>query len=93
MRIQAIPIKNRDGPWRNVDGSHTEDFPGEDTVDKLFTRAAKLYGDKMALGTRELLEIHEEKQPNGRIFEKVSYIVFVRIIKIFFNQKKFFLLE
>ncbi|KAK6102027.1 AMP-binding enzyme family protein [Brugia pahangi] len=69
-RIKAKPIKDPDSPWINVDGPLTEDFPGVDTVDKLFTHVARLYGDKPALGTRELLEIYEEKQPNGRIFEK-----------------------
>ncbi|CAG9530770.1 unnamed protein product, partial [Cercopithifilaria johnstoni] len=69
-RIKAKPIKGPDSPWVNIDGPITKDFPGVDTADKLFTYVAKLYSDKLALGTRELLEVHEEKQPNGRIFEK-----------------------
>uniref|UniRef100_A0A915Q385 long-chain-fatty-acid--CoA ligase n=1 Tax=Setaria digitata TaxID=48799 RepID=A0A915Q385_9BILA len=69
-RIKARPINDPDSPWVNVDGAVTEDFPGEDTVDKLFTYVAKLHGDRPALGTRELLEVYEEKQPNGRVFEK-----------------------
>ncbi|VBB29431.1 unnamed protein product, partial [Acanthocheilonema viteae] len=64
-RIKARPIKGPDNPWINVDGPLTEDFPGVDTVDKLFTYVAKLYDDKPALGTRELLEVYEEKQTNG----------------------------
>ncbi|VDN43263.1 unnamed protein product [Gongylonema pulchrum] len=67
---RAKPVKDLDSPWRNVDGQLYEDFPGEDTIDKLFTHAVKLFADRPALGTRELLEVHEEKQPNGRIFEK-----------------------
>uniref|UniRef100_A0A915Q1T4 long-chain-fatty-acid--CoA ligase n=1 Tax=Setaria digitata TaxID=48799 RepID=A0A915Q1T4_9BILA len=67
---KAKPIKGTDSPWHNVDGPVREDFPGEDTIDKLFTHAAKLYGEKAALGTRELLEVLEEKQPDGRVFEK-----------------------
>ncbi|VIO92469.1 AMP-binding enzyme family protein [Brugia malayi] len=69
-RIKARPMKNAGSPWCNVDGPVREDFPGKDTVDKLFTHAAKLYGDKAALGTRELLEVYEEEQPDGRVFEK-----------------------
>ncbi|VDK39908.1 unnamed protein product [Gongylonema pulchrum] len=71
-RTKAKPVKDLDSPWRNVDGQLYEDFPGEDTIDKLFTHAVKLFADRPALGTRELLEVHEEKQPNGRIFEKVE---------------------
>lgn len=69
--FQAKPVKDLDSPWRNVEGQLLEDFPGEDTIDKLFTHAAKLFGDRAALGTRELLEVHEEEQPTGRVFEKV----------------------
>uniref|UniRef100_A0A0R3RX72 Retrotransposon protein n=1 Tax=Elaeophora elaphi TaxID=1147741 RepID=A0A0R3RX72_9BILA len=47
--------------WTNKRG-----FPG-DTVDKMFTHVMKLYGDKAALGTREFLEVYEEKRFNGRV--------------------------
>ncbi|KAM3715894.1 Long-chain-fatty-acid--CoA ligase [Dirofilaria immitis] len=69
-RIKAKPIKGPDSPWINIDGPLNEDFPGVDTVDKLFTHVTKLHGAKPALGTRELLEVYEEKQLNGRMFEK-----------------------
>ncbi|OZC06311.1 putative CoA ligase 4 [Onchocerca flexuosa] len=72
-RIKARPMKGPDSPWVNIDGILTEDFPGVDTVDKLFTHIAKLHGDRPALGTRKLLEVYEEKQPNGRMFEKVNF--------------------
>ncbi|EJW86831.1 hypothetical protein WUBG_02256 [Wuchereria bancrofti] len=69
-RIKARATKNAGSPWCNVDGPVREDFPGKDTVDKLFTHVAKLYGDRAALGTRELLEVYEEEQSDGRVFEK-----------------------
>lgn len=75
MYQQAKPIDGLDSAWRNVDGPLTEDFPSIDTVDKLFSHIAKLNGEKPALGTRELLEIHEERQPNGRVFEKVTVLI------------------
>ncbi|EFO24645.1 hypothetical protein LOAG_03841 [Loa loa] len=50
-------MKGRSNLWCNVDGPIREDFPGEDTVDKLFTHAAKLYDDKIVLGTREVLKV------------------------------------
>ncbi|VDM97072.1 unnamed protein product [Thelazia callipaeda] len=69
-KIRAKPVKDKSTPWRNIDGPITEDFPGKDTVDKLFTHVTKLFGNKPALGTRELLQVQEEMQPDGRIFEK-----------------------
>ncbi|VDK77198.1 unnamed protein product [Litomosoides sigmodontis] len=69
-RIKAKPIKGPDSPWINVDGPLTEDFPGVDTIDKLFTYVVKLYSGKPALGTRELQEVYEEQQPDGRMFDK-----------------------
>ncbi|VDN60258.1 unnamed protein product [Dracunculus medinensis] len=70
QKSRRIKVCNLDGPWRHVDGPKTENFPGKDTVDKLFTEVVDIYEDKDLLGTRDLLEVHEEKQPNGRIFEK-----------------------
>ncbi|VDN07397.1 unnamed protein product [Thelazia callipaeda] len=69
-RIKAKLVRGKQNLWRNVESPITEDFPGKDTVDKLFTHVTKLFGDKPALGTRELLEVHEEQQSDGRIFEK-----------------------
>ncbi|MFH4974146.1 hypothetical protein AB6A40_000855 [Gnathostoma spinigerum] len=69
-RVKARPLKGPDSPWRNVDGVYTEDFPGKDTVDKVIRHICDLYGDKEMLGTRELISVHEEVQPNGRVFEK-----------------------
>lgn len=56
-----------------MDGPLTESFPGVDTVDKLFTYVVKLYSGRPALGTRELQEVYEEQQSDGRMFDKVNF--------------------
>ncbi|VDD94238.1 unnamed protein product [Enterobius vermicularis] len=40
------------------------------TLNKLFAHVTEMYADCQMLGTRELLTVHEEEQPDGRIFEK-----------------------
>jgi long-chain acyl-CoA synthetase len=42
------------------------------TVDDLFRRAVQLYARDRCLGSRQVLSEEEEKQPNGKIFKKVS---------------------
>lgn len=69
-RIKARPVKDVDGPWRHVDGMVREDFLGKNTLNKLLDHITEMYLDRPMLGTRELLTVHEEEQPDGRIFEK-----------------------
>jgi hypothetical protein len=63
-------------PWRNVDNVDnkllTEGFPGCDTIDKMWAKMVDKYGDEQCLGTREVIKVHQEKQENGRVFEKVG---------------------
>ncbi|CAJ0572701.1 unnamed protein product, partial [Mesorhabditis spiculigera] len=70
VKAKWINEKERDGPIENVDGMVAMDHPGKDTVDKLWRHMVSMYGDKDALGTRQLIEVVQEKQPNGRLFEK-----------------------
>jgi hypothetical protein len=42
------------------------------TVDDLFRRAVQLYARDQCLGSRQVLSEKEEKQPNGKVFKKVS---------------------
>lgn len=74
--LQARPISSDPfAPWRSVDvpGELTTTlFPECVTLDDLFVRAVKLYANEKCLGTRELLREEDEKQPNGRVFKKVS---------------------
>lgn len=42
-----------------------------DTLEKVLRYAAEIHGDKMCLGTRQILAEENEVQPNGRVFKKV----------------------
>ncbi|XP_063169529.1 long-chain-fatty-acid--CoA ligase 4 isoform X2 [Candoia aspera] len=74
-RLKAKPISDGPGgPYRSI--SHLEslatiDFPGADTLDKLFDLAVTKFGKKDCLGTRELLSEENEMQPNGKVFKKL----------------------
>lgn len=74
-RLKAKPVLDNPGsPYRAV--SHHEslatiDFPGVDTLDKLFDHAVAKFGKKDCLGTREVLSEENEMQPNGKVFKKV----------------------
>ncbi|KAL6727052.1 hypothetical protein Aduo_008967 [Ancylostoma duodenale] len=68
--VKAQWVDQRDGPIRHVDGLRTEEFPGKDTVDKVWRHVVELYDEAPALGTRQLLAVHHEKQEGGRVFEK-----------------------
>ncbi|XP_054890258.1 long-chain-fatty-acid--CoA ligase 4 [Poeciliopsis prolifica] len=79
-RTQSTRMKARsttgspEGPYRSVDhfdSLATEDFPGKDTLDKLFKHAVERFGPADCLGTREVLSEENEIQPNGKMFKKV----------------------
>ncbi|CCD70738.1 long-chain-fatty-acid--CoA ligase [Caenorhabditis elegans] len=69
-RVKANWVDDRDGPIRNIQGHASETFPGKDTVDKVWRKCVELYDESPCLGTRQLIEVHEDKQPGGRVFEK-----------------------
>lgn len=63
-----------EGPYRSVDhfdSLATEDFPGKDTLDKLFMHAVQRFGPADCLGTREVLSEENEIQPSGKVFKKL----------------------
>uniref|UniRef100_A0A1A8BPU7 long-chain-fatty-acid--CoA ligase n=1 Tax=Nothobranchius kadleci TaxID=1051664 RepID=A0A1A8BPU7_NOTKA len=63
-----------DGPYRSVDhfdSLATEDFPGINTLDKLFKHAVQRFRDAHCLGTREILSEENDIQPNGKVFKKL----------------------
>lgn len=63
-----------EGPYRSVDHFESlsrEDFPGKDTLDKLFEYAVQRFGQQPCLGTRDVLSEENEKQPSGKVFKKV----------------------
>ncbi|KAF8356857.1 acs-4 [Pristionchus pacificus] len=69
-RVKARFVEDRDGPMRHVDGLISEDFPGKDTVDKVWRHIVEVHDESPCLGTRQLIAVHQEKQDNGRVFEK-----------------------
>ncbi|XP_029703059.1 long-chain-fatty-acid--CoA ligase 4 isoform X1 [Takifugu rubripes] len=74
-RIKARSTSGRaEGPYRSVDHFDSlarEDFPGKDTLDKLFDYAVQRFGPLPSLGTREVLSEENEIQPTGKIFKKL----------------------
>lgn len=74
-RIKARSTSGRaEGPYRSVDHFHSlarEDFPGHNTLDKLFDYTVQRFGPQPSLGTREVLSEENEVQPTGKIFKKV----------------------
>lgn len=65
---------NAEGPYRSVDHFDAlacEDFPGKDTLDKLFNHAVQRFASAHCLGTRDVLSEENEIQPNGKVFKKL----------------------
>lgn len=63
-----------EGPYRSVDHFDSlarEDFPGKDTLDKLFEYAVQRFGQQHCLGTRDVLSEENEIQPSGKVFKKL----------------------
>ncbi|KAJ8390099.1 hypothetical protein AAFF_G00111130 [Aldrovandia affinis] len=63
-----------EGPYRSLDHFHslaTIDFPGMDTLDKLFGHAVQRFGEADCLGHREVLSAENEIQPSGKVFKKL----------------------
>ncbi|KAF7654407.1 hypothetical protein LDENG_00070130 [Lucifuga dentata] len=74
-RIKARSTSGRtEGPYRSVDHFESlamEDFPGKDTLDKLFDQAVQRFGQADCLGTRDILSEENEIQRSGKVFKKL----------------------
>ncbi|KAK2849411.1 hypothetical protein Q5P01_009245 [Channa striata] len=74
-RIKARSTSgNAEGPYRSVDHFDSlarEDFPGKDTLDKLFEHAVQRFGQARCLGTRDVLSEETEIQPTGKLFKRL----------------------
>ena len=67
-------------PFRTVDSfdTLTTSLVSEcSTINELFSRAVKLYGDRDCVGARELLNEENEIQSNGKVFKKVTCTTFM----------------
>uniref|UniRef100_A0A8R1DT79 long-chain-fatty-acid--CoA ligase n=1 Tax=Caenorhabditis japonica TaxID=281687 RepID=A0A8R1DT79_CAEJA len=73
-RIKAEPENtSTDAVWTNVhakNGLLTSTFEGIYDLGSQWEECVRRYGDLPCMGTREVLKVHKEKQPNGKIFEK-----------------------
>ncbi|XP_053341832.1 long-chain-fatty-acid--CoA ligase 4b [Clarias gariepinus] len=68
--VSGVP----EGPYRAVqcaDGLVQEEFEGVNTLDKLFRYAVSRYADGPCVGSREVLSVHNETQPGGKVFQKL----------------------
>ncbi|XP_017545408.1 long-chain-fatty-acid--CoA ligase 4 [Pygocentrus nattereri] len=74
-RMKAKSIKGQaEGPYRSLDHFDSlarVDFPGKDTLDKLFDHAVQRFGKAQCLGTRTVLSEENETQPSGKVFKKL----------------------
>ncbi|KAK3698543.1 hypothetical protein QZH41_014469 [Actinostola sp. cb2023] len=74
QKVQARSTSPIPGaPYRDVehfDALVTTLYKGITTMDQLFRRAVQLYAFQKCLGTREILKEVEERQGNGRVFNK-----------------------
>ncbi|KAI1725442.1 AMP-binding enzyme domain-containing protein [Ditylenchus destructor] len=77
QRIKGRPVTENDpsSPWRHVDtiGKElwTDLFDGCDTLGKIWDEAAKRHSDIYCMGTRQVINVFEERQKNGRTFQKL----------------------
>lgn len=74
-RQKAKPIKDGDpgSPWKNVDAEKelcAGKYPECKTMDQAWDRAVREYANMPCMGTRQILSVEQELQPNGRSFEK-----------------------
>lgn len=92
-KTQSKRIKARsttgcaEGPYRSVDhfdSLASEDFPGKDTLDKLFEHAVQRFGESHCLGTRDVLSREDEVQPTGKVFKKVRTHIPVFFVLFFY---------
>ncbi|KRX41945.1 Long-chain-fatty-acid--CoA ligase 4, partial [Trichinella murrelli] len=75
-RTKAKPLFPNDptSPYRrtsNFDKLHSGQFAGVDTISKMWKRSADIYRHNSCLGTREVLNVEMELQPNGKKYEKL----------------------
>ncbi|KAK8768262.1 hypothetical protein V5799_015271 [Amblyomma americanum] len=58
-------------PYKGVKSAWVESMKGAQTLDEVARNSIRLHAKQHAVGTREVLEIREEKQPDGKVFKKL----------------------
>jgi long-chain acyl-CoA synthetase len=77
IRAKIINPSDPSSPYRAVEVlDELQTAPDEyvKTLADIPEHSIQHYADKETLGTREILDIEDEKQPNGKIFKKVFFI-------------------
>lgn len=79
VRLQAKPeIENDPGsPWRLINSGHGRVFSSLEsatTIGELWDKSVRLFGRRDCFGTRQVLRVYNEQQPDGRMFEKVGLL-------------------
>uniref|UniRef100_A0A914H0L8 long-chain-fatty-acid--CoA ligase n=1 Tax=Globodera rostochiensis TaxID=31243 RepID=A0A914H0L8_GLORO len=72
---KAAPVDGSRSTWRHVDtigtSLYTELFKGCPTLGKIWDKAAEVYDGLNCMGTRQVLEATEERQPDGKNIQKL----------------------
>ncbi|CEF59893.2 AMP-dependent synthetase/ligase domain-containing protein [Strongyloides ratti] len=76
--IKGVKLNNEDchSFFRNVKSINKLSsllFPNSLTLDKVWDRCVQLYSNNPCMGTREIIKIFDEKQPDGKIFHKCKF--------------------
>lgn len=75
LKARPVDENNPGSPWRHVDTIdgplYTELFEGCNTLGKIWDEAAKLHDGLTCMGTRTVLEVSQERQADGRTFQKL----------------------
>uniref|UniRef100_A0A915JQK6 long-chain-fatty-acid--CoA ligase n=1 Tax=Romanomermis culicivorax TaxID=13658 RepID=A0A915JQK6_ROMCU len=77
--MKAKPLSSDfPSPYRSVkckDELQSIEFEGCNTMDKMWDRSVKLFTEfnsNLGMGSRSVISVDEEVQPNGRVFEKLN---------------------
>lgn len=75
MCVRARSVSGHpEGPYRAMEceeGLSLQIYEGVDTLDKLFRHAVAKFKHLPCLGTRDIISQEDEKQPDGKVFQKV----------------------
>lgn len=76
IKAKVISKSETSVTYRTVDGPGAMHIAltkrGVQTLEQMLQWVAKVHSTKRCLGTRQILAEEDERQPNGRVFKKVS---------------------
>jgi len=80
IRAKLINPSDSSSPYRAIevlDDLRTTPDEHIQTLADIPDYCLERYADKETLGVREILDVEDEKQPNGKIFKKVRFFIFI----------------